>query len=705
MSIDEDKQDINGFDSTDYQPCYIYPQPQITNGGSAARSVKKRKVNQPHDLFEFKPLLNGAENKSCRRFRRELFNQAWSKTSSRIQEILDSANEVVVDNISYFVQDARAKTENHEIPTGFIITGPNISCQEHLFKQISCRLRSDQTGPIVVLRSAEVSTLKSVLKQLIRDTINQVVDEDDHGTLFEYENGRKLLNYDLTILYNFVKMNPDVPITVAYQDSEAFDITLLAEMITLLSSWRDRIPFVLILGIATSVDLFNERISRAASRRLSGTQFDVEQNNKLLQRIFLGAVAGAKTPVRLGPELTLVIIEHQNDHLQSVQAFVSAIKFAYMCHYYLDALSIFNSTGNTKHLSSIVQREHFEAIRMLPSFRSLIESKCGSDGSKEQLLQAQLLLTDDKFLLAEVEKTIKFRDTAESRLVQAIHILKKVSPKNIPITELYLAAYNGCLGNSKYVLDVLESIKRMMPNEIIDFIENIIHSIHHGDSEMDLPGLEMKENEFTPELSKIKSRISVLEKLCFKAGKDLKSSYAIHNKGIRTTVVAQRVQLSYESSILSNEDKEFTSLVDSISQLLKNYFSFTHPQNQFLNEVWTFDNVERYREVFTPRPRAAIERALSSPSDYLKNCGSTQNRPPATAILYQMYLESGSQINLFDLWTSFSNSVGVCTGKTVDERDVLVSFYRALCDLKMLGMVKQSKRKSDHLTKLLWKGL
>jgi origin recognition complex subunit 3 len=32
-------------------------------------------------------------------------------------------------------------------------------------------------------------------------------------------------------------------------------------------------------------------------------------------------------------------------------------------------------------------------------------------------------------------------------------------------------------------------------------------------------------------------------------------------------------------------------------------------------------------------------------------------------------------------------------------------FYRGLADLKSLGMVKQSKKKADHLAKVAWKGL
>ena len=69
-----------------------------------------------------------------------------------------------------------------------------------------------------------------------------------------------------------------------------------------------------------------------------------------------------------------------------------------------------------------------------------------------------------------------------------------------------------------------------------------------------------------------------------------------------------------------------------------------------------------------PAPRRAIERALSAPHDYL-NCeccegggkgdaAALSSSQPATAILYQLYLESGALINIADLWAAFSAVVG-----------------------------------------------
>lgn len=81
-------------------------------------------------------------------------------------------------------------------------------------------------------------------------------------------------------------------------------------------------------------------------------------------------------------------------------------------------------------------------------------------------------------------------------------------------------------------------------------------------------------------------------------------------------------------------------------------------------------------------------------------------RDPATAILYKLFLEAGNLVNIFDLWTAFIANLGPEHDEGDDsERQALMLFYRGLSDLKLLGMIKQSRKKTDHLTKLAWKGL
>ncbi|KAH7416938.1 origin recognition complex subunit 3 N-terminus-domain-containing protein [Cadophora sp. MPI-SDFR-AT-0126] len=716
--LDEHDDSHKGFDTTDHQAkistAYVYT-PANAGNEPLPRPAKRRKVANTKGSvvnsvkakpFSFEPLLDGFEAPECADIRKCLFERSWSATDARIQSILNEANEDTLTEVTAFIGDSGLLRDLDKVPTGFVVTGPNITSQGLLFNQLSTHLRSKVVGPVAVLRSGDASNLKAVLKQLIRDATNQQPSEDDEEDLSSQRDGHKLLNYDLEILHGFVEVHQSQAVVVAFQDSEAFDTSLVADLISLFSSWKDRIPFVLLFGIATSVDLFHERLSQAASRSLEGRQFDVEQTSSLLERIFEKAVSGGEASLRLGSKLVAELIERQEDHVQSVQSFVGALKYSYMCHFYGNPLSLLNDASSGPSLSKLLQPQHFELIRMLPSFKKMTEGLVEAG----ELLQARDILRDDEALLSKVRACLDSRHADIARNLRAMHLAAACSPDPVAKIELYMTTFQGDLGKSELLSSILDSIKRMAPEDLIEFIRVAREAIIGGALSMDLDGWADDDAGFLEELSRIQSQASSLLQESEKNRKPVRSSYAIHSKGVRTTVIAQRVQLSYEKSTLSEQDKEFTALVDHLSQILAEYFTVENPQDMFLNEVWLFNSTTPYRDYFTPRPRAVIERALSAPYDYL-NCECCEpleglsSTHPATAILYQMSLETGSLINIFDLWLAFFEMVGGGDEQKVHERDALALFYRALADLKSLGMVKQSKKKADHLAKVAWKGL
>jgi origin recognition complex subunit 3 len=151
----------------------------------------------------------------------------------------------------------------------------------------------------------------------------------------------------------------------------------------------------------------------------------------------------------------------------------------------------------------------------------------------------------------------------------------------------------------------------------------------------------------------------------------LRSQHDVRNESLRTTVVAQKVLLSKHKATLTEQDKAYSDLNSRFHDDIEKYFTtaFIDPQDLFLSELFIYDLKSPHTEVFQPRPRFAIERSLSSPFDYLgcDCCGPDRahdgetalaSTQPATAILYQLYLESGALINVSDLWSAFNAMVG-----------------------------------------------
>lgn len=192
----------------------------------------------------------------------------------------------------------------------------------------------------------------------------------------------------------------------------------------------------------------------------------------------------------------------------------------------------------------------------------------------------------------------------------------------------------------------------------------------------------------------------------------LRSGYNVNSSVVKTTVVQQRFQLSKGIANLSEQDTEYTQIIDRLIGALQEYFAETliPPQDLFLHEVFLFDLRNPLKETFTPRPRFAIERAMANPFDYLFSSADAaatkiSAKQPATAVLYQLYLESGALINVHDLWQAFYGVFESDQGSKCDDRIIMALFYNALSDLKSFGMVKNSRKKTDHLAKSAWMGL
>lgn len=287
---------------------------------------------------------------------------------------------------------------------------------------------------------------------------------------------------------------------------------------------------------------------------------------------------------------------------------------------------------------------------------------------KGELEMVQNLLDDDAILLELVLQQLTHGQEAMNALILAaghIEILRAClnSKPDIKRSQLYVRAMSGELAGSPTIRELLLSIKKLPSNSLDELLSQI-------------PELEGQQ------LSDLHKQLRKLLKTTSNHGNPLRSEHDVRRETLRTTVVAQKVELSKQRSSLSKDDAAYSKIVNGVHDVLQSYFTRTliTPQNLFLHEVFIYDLKSPHRDVFTAKPRFAIERALSAPHDYLgcTCCNATEeglsSTQPQTAILYQLYLESGALINVFDLWSAFYAMVGQEDGDESEERKVLYVF-------------------------------
>lgn len=387
-----------------------------------------------------------------------------------------------------------------------------------------------------------------------------------------------------------------------------------------------------------------------------------------------------------------------------------------MCHFYANPLSVL--------LSEIKpQPEHLEALRNLPSFRSHTEDALEAG----RLKHVRSLLDDDAYLLAEQQRTaVKVTARWETQLLRSLSLLEAggLLQKNFIIT--YTKALEDGIDLHSDDSGVLDAMRRMSPDDISSLLQHLLDTIRGGSRELGMSGWATEDKKLVHTLSDMLERLALLQSQSQLTGKSLRSQYSAQTKLLRTTVVAQKVQLSQAETSLSEEDKAFTELVDDLVTSLAAGISCQPAHAILFHELWMYEAISPHKNVFTPRPGVVFERALSKPHDYLAcACCSTAegntSTSPATSILYHLYREAGALVNVADLWSAFYALVGRGDDQDedpksksrskspksrgqdgCDERTALVLFYQGLAELKVMGFVKPTKKRADHIARLKW---
>jgi origin recognition complex subunit 3 len=637
------------------------------------------------------------------------YESAWSAVQNGIDSRLSSLNATTLEEIAQFLDELLTDPPAGRTPAGFALTGPNSTLYSALASQPFVGASAEARRLYVPIASTVGNNLKGILKYIIHKATSRTYDDDDFDEIDDRASMRKeprYLNYDLQILHNYVREHEIKQVIIALEDTEAFDSHLLSDLIELLTCWQDRFSIVLLFNVATSISFLQQRLPQAAVRCLAGRAFDsallVDEVEQVME-----VVTSSSNRLWLGPSISSLLLERQRDYTQSIDTIVEAIRYGYMSHYYANALSIFLSSPSLEDVPS----DHFEALRNVASFRSFADSLLEA-GDVEQLRK---LLVSDEAMFDLTMSAIAEGKLAISRIIDATEVIRCVQAglgdaHITPKTSLYMQAISGKLRRSPMVRGLLLSTRKTASDAVLELMRNLVRL--EIPSDVKLRGLE------------IHARLEELVKSSTvdgQASQPLRSADDVKHSTLRTTVVAQKVELSKQKSALSEQDAAYTTLLREFTDFLEEYLdsALVSPKELLMHEIFLYDLRSPHREVLTPRPRHAIERALTAPHDYLDcdcccpdpdgaatprehggNEISLTSSQPATALLYQLYLESGSLINASDFWQAFR-----AIADDADDQRATALFQRGLAELRCLGVIKSTRRRIDHLSKVAWRGL
>lgn len=610
--------------------------------------------DNPDENNPFARLLGGKEPLAGVDLRWNMYLEAWGAQKAQIDQLLELTNEKILEEIATYVSESDAE---YQIPTALVFPGSNIANHVRLFGQIRERLGTVKGIHMVTLHARTCPSLKAIIKNIVSDLI------ESEEVAEEVEVREEDLNYDRRVKYDFsilaewcrkVGSDESQKIVLILEDVDSFDVKVLSNLVLMMHSYRDEIPFRLVFGIATSLEIFEHKMTKTSIRHLQGHVFDA-QATSMFQSLFENHMFNLNNKsIIVGPTILEDILKRQHVSTESIDAFISSLKYAYMSHYYSNPFSIFTSrlldSGEeyADTIDNYLTGEHFDALRMLPSFKILVESKT-------DISEMEALLTDDAHVSEVTKQAVsEFKLTAR-RVVSFLTLFETIEEVfgkfSTPWgkTEIYIPLVRGELLESDFFNTVCDSFKgqsddkfnqlaeALSKNELFDWLHDpstILETITEELGKLKPFKQHLYHEIFVTDLATLQQNVFV----------------PFQRPAIETALADPRHYLGIEDN-----GEKFSFVDPNISTL----FTLYRESGIYIN---IYDWYVAFKECM---PRSVIEAELKKKG---------------------LVPEEGESDDDWDKRT-------------------LSWFYQAAAELKFIGCVRDTKRKVESVEKSIWRGL
>lgn len=673
--------------------------------GSATDSTRLLKLSQTYDIDEL------AEK------RKKLFEDFWLEQKPKFK--VNSVKREQLRGLLAFAKDGSKQDCEGRIPTALLLTGLDEGNGKAVLRAFS--ESSQQKERVVIeLHARQCTNLQAALKNITKEAILETSGLDAYSTFLNKHKRLIPLSFDLELLELFVRENRLSQIVVALSDVETFDSHVINELISTLHLWHQRIHFVLMLGISSTRELFERKFSKSCLKMMYAQSFEFVPSSHLTSSIVrqIQQSDERKSHLYLGPSIMAALSDISQGQGSSARTLENALLFTYMSHFLANPLSVLVSTEvnpSDKDANSCIA----QAARKTQSFRQHCDELV-SKSTKGSKAMVRELLQDDEALLTRIKASVSEGQIEFTKSLQMVATLadlhqvlvhensKTQRPKFEVEAELYQALSD--LTDCAVFDEVETSIKSLTPSRLIHVLKSIqetassiIPDLNDLIAILEQPYQGMVNGDDTVGTNGVPTSLSTptTPKNRGKNGASTKSS----QKGSRETSDTASV---IEVSLTKLKDMLRQSSLDVSSLLLHEAY------------IVSARNI-RFKQNFEPHTRSALERALLKPGDYLGcecctrqiqdnndlegieefngtgvHAASRGSLPPAS-VLFTLLQEAPTIINVRDLFDAFQSRLQSLTSNTeVDDDDdtslkaTMTQFYRALAELKMIGLVRAS---------------
>ncbi|XP_039287914.1 origin recognition complex subunit 3 [Nilaparvata lugens] len=634
----------------------------------------------------------------------QFYSKMWSKIEKNLEEINENVSQSVLDDLADFI--SKCDTVKGKISSAALLLGVNMPDHSTLFSALANRIRVNVTPHVAILDSIDFTNVRSAIEKMV----TLLVKEKKHIDLEEvkrmYNRRRKGRPRN--------RWTDDVE-----QDLRTLGVRNWKRQVEDRERWRGfvreakgcsdlqytgRLPIVMIMGVATTASTIHKSLSHTATSQLSLRLFQSQPSvyflNNTLDQVFLKQ----DCPFQLGSKVMKFLTDIFLFYDFSVDGFIKGIKYCVMRHFYGSKTNVLCcSKSDIKRVVDSLDKANLSSIEQLPSFQkyllSLPEEKQAKIKSSSPALKEVL-----RNLMKELRDSISVFHT----FLRMLHALVSDLP-DCPLGKQYREIYSEAVSlkvtNSSsykecFKILALTSKDELLPKlykmlEILrdcnvesESVKNLLNKLKTHCKKLENVGLEPTSR--TPTKSPSKARFNVTSRAQFKEHLAKLSE---------TKQPANAYELARMNFLEFVRDELFEETLNPLTH---------HP----LHEVVLFDDIASVKRRLIGAPRAALHTALNNPHHYLEcNCCKLSNdgeilpTMPDVCIAYKLHLESSSLINMYDWLQSFAAVINPNgdSGKNLDDQ-IQARFTQAVAELQLLGFIKSTKKKTDHVVRLTWGG-
>ncbi|KAG0496263.1 hypothetical protein HPP92_000954 [Vanilla planifolia] len=708
----------NELDAADnnLQPFFILRKATLRKSSTKSSSYGKTKKKIDVQSSSPRTRTQELDHSNYEILRLKAFDLTWSKIDSAVKEVLRKININLFVDIHHWVCQSLSTVRSScpsevtkpypiasnvickRIPTALLFTR-NVELIDDLltFQYLKDYLQSNGCH-VAYLSALHVSSKHGVggcLRSLCRQLISEASDA---------------FAVPLIASWYCEPENYHKPVVIIIDDMERCDGVVLADFVKMLSEWVMKIPFILVMGVATAIDAPGRLLSSIVLHNLLPCEFTLESPARRMDSLIEAILVKSNLGFFIGHKVAVFLRNHFFGHDGTITSFLKALKICCAKHFEGEPLS-FLCPGMLLEDSEAFWSSKCETLTEVLKRHAIAFPSCWRWKTLEGF-------TDS---LAQSLSELKSLHKRWSSVLLCLFEVGKVS--KIQLLDIFCEAIDPTLcGQSDFdqqlqMLTTFDKISSKSGAKTCFTSEGLIPQVIQKVREIPSETLIHLLYEWSIHLEEMNEAGIQVRELYSKA-----KTTTIHDLGKENRMdnIHRYSTSSFMGEVTgSHNDQAAKLLVSMIRKLMIPIESVP------FHEIVCFKDVAALKLALIGDPRRRIQCDLSKSDGLLRGVSSDRRAnilssfTHDTAIMYSLAQEYGELINLHDWYLSFKTKILNCstTGKrkiphshlsekskaksVENETTIQARFCKAVTELQITGLARMpSKRRPDFLQRI-----